>query len=75
MSRRWLGEAELLAAIITDCDEFEAHGWRRTRAVLQRQGIWAGHKRIKRFMGEDGFSREGGGAMWQRPTVLMIWYS
>lgn len=45
-------EAELLAAIIAICDEFEAYGWRRVRAALQHQGIFANHKRIKRLMRE-----------------------
>ncbi|WP_240655019.1 IS3 family transposase [Croceicoccus ponticola] len=49
-----LGEAELLAAIITVCDEFEAYGWRRVQAALRHQGIVANHKRIKRLMREHG---------------------
>ncbi|MFC4595948.1 IS3 family transposase [Sphingobium tyrosinilyticum] len=47
-----IGEAELLAAIIAICDEFEAYGWRRVRAALQHQGICANHNRIKRLMRE-----------------------
>ncbi|UXC92644.1 IS3 family transposase [Sphingobium sp. RSMS] len=45
-------EADLLAAIMAICDEFEAYGWRRVRAALQHQGICANHKRIKRLMRE-----------------------
>ncbi|WP_234831586.1 IS3 family transposase [Sphingobium yanoikuyae] len=45
-------EADLLTAIIAICDEFEAYGWRRVRAELQHQGIFANHKRIKRLMRE-----------------------
>ncbi len=46
------GDGELLAAITTICDEFEAYGWRRVQAALRHQGIAANHKRIKRLMRE-----------------------
>lgn len=46
------GDAELLAAIIAICDEFEAYGWRRVQAELRHQGVLANHKRIKRVMRE-----------------------
>lgn len=46
------GDAELLTAITTICDEFEAYGWRRVQAALRHQGMIANHKRIKRVMRE-----------------------
>ncbi len=59
-----LDDAELLAAIIAICDEFEAYGWRRVRAALRQRGVVANHKRIRRLMREHGLQPK-----WRRRFV------
>lgn len=47
-------DAEIIANMITICDEFETYGYRRVGAELRHRGILVNSKKIRRLMREQG---------------------
>src|SRR5262245_61585940 len=45
-------DAEIIANMITICDEFETYGYRRVGAELRHRGILVNSKKIRRLMRE-----------------------
>ncbi len=53
---RSIGEAEIVERIATLCAEFPRYGYRRVTAQLHRDGVIANHKKVMRFMREQGLT-------------------
>jgi len=47
-------DGEIVAAMATICDEFEAFGYRRVGAELRHRGMVVNSKRLRRLMREHG---------------------
>jgi putative transposase len=45
-------DAEIIANMITICDEFETYGYRRVGAELRHRGVLVNSKKIRRLMRE-----------------------
>ena len=46
------GDGEIVAAMTTICDEFEAYGYRRVGAELRHRGLVVNSKKVRRLMRE-----------------------
>jgi putative transposase len=46
------GDVEIVAAMTTICDEFEAYGYRRVGAELRHRGLLVNSKKVRRLMRE-----------------------
>jgi putative transposase len=51
-------DAEIIANMITICDEFETYGYRRISAELRHRGILVNSKKIRRLMREHGLQHK-----------------
>jgi putative transposase len=45
-------DVEIVAAMTTICDEFEAYGYRRVGAELRHRGLLVNSKKVRRLMRE-----------------------
>ena len=67
------GDGEIVAAMTTICDEFEAYGYRRVGAELRHRGMVVNAKKVRRLMREHDLQPKR--RRRTLPTSLLRWAS